>query len=342
MGKASNVSLDEHVASIIAEKGPEGAIVGQYDYNHLDLILSEIHRRKNLMRLKAYHFRNTRNMWNLVEGFKNYELAREATGELITKMKKMCGWKDKAIIKYINFREFQTQPLSHGVKLSGMLTYVYDDSPSAAVIDYYKHHSNREVREEFKDLRPYHFSRCPLNIWRRKGKKKYKLAREAMGEFYAVVHKKYGWTYSDLMTKLTKDDFMFEKIKYGATLGGMFERVYDSSPSKAIMDFLQNHPCKRVRERFKNLKPYHFSDTPKRTWVKNKRKNYVLARESITELIGVLMKKYKWTKKQTFENLQGRHFKRETLEYGAKLQGMFKTIYNGSIKKLKRDYQKHA
>jgi len=333
-------TLEDHIRGIIAGDGPEGAPQKKYEYRQLEKILEQVHSHGKLLDLRSYHFKGTRNIWNLDNGKKNYALAREATGELIDILREEHGWSYEEVVQNIKEDTFKTHEIKYGAKLGGMVKNVYEYRHADAFIDYFKHHQDPEVRERFRNLKPYHFSKAPQNMWvDKKGNKNFRLARKATGELLLTLKKKYDCTYAQLISKITEYDFFREEIDFGTTVSGMFQKVYDSSPSWAVMNFFRRHTDKRVRKRFADLRAYHFSGVPKYTWVrKNGRKKRSLAREATGELLQTLQESEGWSQEEAIENIRLKHFQRTPIKFGATLGGMIRTLYEDDPKEAVRDY----
>ena len=226
--------------------GPDGALKVRYHYNELQDILDKIHEIGALPDLRAYHFYNTKGIWKLPDGTKNYPLAREATGELLDTLKEIYGWELEDVVKNITSDRFKKEKIKFGATIEGMVRSVYEDSPYNAIRDYLQNQPDEKVRERFSKLRPYHFRWSQRGTWKKKdGTKNYELAREATGELIETLKERYGWNLEDIAENITQDHFKTEKVIFGATLGGMLARVYDDSARAAISDYLAHLKAKR-------------------------------------------------------------------------------------------------
>src|SRR3989344_9329797 len=177
---SKTLTLEDHVQSIIAAKGPDGALKTMYQHHELQDILARIHERGELPDLRAYHFYGTFNVWQLPDGNKNLELAREATGELLETLRKRYGWELEDIVQNIIKKHFCEEEIRFGATVGGMIGIVYNNSTHAAVMDYLQNHPQEEVMERFRKIRPYHFKKTPQGSWKKKdGTKNIELAREA-------------------------------------------------------------------------------------------------------------------------------------------------------------------
>lgn len=230
---SGKLTLEDHVNSIIAAGGPNGALKKSYMYDFLEDILDAIHTRGELPDLRAYHFKKVWGIWRLGKK-RNYRLAREATGELLDTLMQKHGWNYEQVIENIRKVHFDKEKIKYGAKLQGMLYHVYDGSPSKAVMDYLKHQKDQEIRRKFRDLRPYHFGKCQQNLWIGKdGTKNYKLARQGMAEFHRVFKKRFGWDDKKFKRNLCRKHFYQIRIKYNARLIGMLRKVYGSAREAA-------------------------------------------------------------------------------------------------------------
>ncbi len=305
-------------------------------------MLKAIHLKRKLLDLRAYHFSDVLNIWNLKDGTINYELAREATGELLNALMGRYGDYEQ-IVANIQKRHFCEEQILYGANLSGMLQRVYDSTQSKAVIDYLQNHPNKEVSSHFKDLREYHFGYTKHSTWTTKGRKKYELARQATGELLDVLKERNGWDYEQVVQNIQQKHFISEAIRHGgATLGGMLANVYDDSPSKAVIDFLKNHTDAKIRRQFKHLREYHFGKAQNNLWVrKDGTKNYELARQAIGELVATLRARWGWDDQQIRRNLCRKNFLRIPIRHNSTLGGMLEYVYEGSVRAAVRDYFMH-
>ena len=342
MKRKRKPTLEDHVDSIIAAQGPKGALKKRYQYNFLEEILNVIHSRGEFRDLRAYHFKGAINMWHTTEGITNYELAREATGELLDVLKERYGWDYEHVIQNIRAKHFQNEPIRYNTTLCGMMHNIYEDSPSWAVMDFLQNHPDEDVRKKFKDLKPYHFSDGQKHIWTKKdGTKNYELARQAIGELIAKLKEKHRWSDEQVIENINLKHFQNEPIRYNATLSGMIAIVYDDSPSRAVIDFYRNHPDEEVRKQFSDLKEYHFPKAQRHTWnKKDGTKNYELARQATTELLDVLKEHHGWSDEKATKNIAKKHFIKEPIKFNATLRGMLYRVY-GSRDAAIQDYLRH-
>jgi len=237
MGK-KKPTLEDHVNSIIAAGGPKGSLVKSYMCGFLEEVLDEVHSRDRLLDLRPYHFKKVLKIWK-DEGRINYDLGRQATGELINtlKTKHKCNYEE--VIRKISSASFHKEQIKYGAKIGGMLLHVYENSPSKAVIDYFQFHPSGKIRNRFKALQTYHFSRVPRHTWtNEEGEKNYPLARQGTGELVGRLKEK-GWSDEEIKENISWYHFHHEKIDFGATLAGMLLRVYDDEKD-AIEDYYAN------------------------------------------------------------------------------------------------------
>ena len=238
MSRRRRLTLDDHVDSIIAAGGPQGALKRVYRIDILDEILHEIHSKGQLLDLRAYHFKSTHGIWR-EGGYVNYKLARQAIGELTEILKEKHAWSNEQIIQNISKNHFNKELLKYGVTVGGMLYCVYGSSPSRAMIDFLKNHPDEEVSKKFSDLKEYHFGRVQ-NMWNKKdGTKNFELSRQATGELLDILKKRNGWDYEQVVEKINREHFSNEPIKYNATLRGMLASVYEDSLHAAVKDYFR-------------------------------------------------------------------------------------------------------
>ena len=97
------------------------------------------------------------------------------------------------------------------------------------------------MRKKFQDLKEYHFSQAPRNLWTKKdGTKNFELARGATGELVETLKERYGWNDEEVRENIGVEHFHKEPIRYNKTLSGMLQLVYGTSPSAAIEDYFKH------------------------------------------------------------------------------------------------------
>ena len=114
--------------------------------------------QKKLEHLRPYHFKNVaKNIW-FIRGKRNYQLAREATWEVITKAQSGKNFIDEFISQGINQVEFMNLPVAFGTTTRTMLMQIYGGSVAKATIDCLHNHPDKNIKIKYKDLKTYHFS----------------------------------------------------------------------------------------------------------------------------------------------------------------------------------------
>ena len=237
-----------------------------------------------------------------------------------------------------------------------MLTSVYGNSPSEALIDYTRHHRDDRYKRVFAGLRSYHFpsvnkqwtvrgdgSEEMVPRWEFNNEKKVWKnrvnARKAVGELVDVLignpHGKpmeigeYIRRVEGVVRTITNDIMDWTDVRHGGHFGGLRMEAYDGHNAEAVMDFLGYHWDGRVREHFKDLKEYHFTQGAHWT-LPDGSKNYRLAQEAIGELTEVLsdggMRIDEIPKKISQEVACGTKIK-----YGSTLTGMFQVVYGSHV-----------
>ena len=131
-------------------------------------------------------------------------------------------------------KEITKEPF-HDYGLARMLSMVYGDSASAAMIDLFKSHPDPKIREEFKGVRPYHFSSVPQGYWQ--GEEGARHARQATGELLSLIYQQEGS--GGLMRWLSRSKGLFNKktTLYGNRLTGMVGQRFNGSPTDALSTF---------------------------------------------------------------------------------------------------------
>jgi hypothetical protein len=104
----------------------------------LDLAMNDA-RYKEFRDLSKLDFPDQRNIWNLKNGKKNYELARKATGILLKKLNLQdCALKE--ILENVTDRVFcKTEINRYGTKLEGMVHRTYNYKVRRAIEDWYNY-----------------------------------------------------------------------------------------------------------------------------------------------------------------------------------------------------------
>ena len=86
--------------------------------------------------------------------------------------------------------------------------------------------------------------------------------------------------YRRIVKSITKEDL------HSKGLARLLADTYKDSPSLAIMDILTNYPAPKVREKFSNLRHYHFKSVPQGYW--NGKDGIGHAREAMGELLSLV------------------------------------------------------
>jgi len=119
------------------------SLIGLLDYYRdsaaeavLDLVMND-DRYKEFRDLSKIDFPDQRNIWNLKDGKKNYELARKGTGMLMTKLNiQDCTLPD--ILARVTDPAFRNTEINrYGTRLEGMVKRTYEHSTRKAIEDWY-------------------------------------------------------------------------------------------------------------------------------------------------------------------------------------------------------------
>jgi len=307
--------------AVVFEHSPSAAIMNAY---------STLPWKGREVWLKPYYFSQCpKNTWTLLDGTKNYELAREATKEMVYNLMEKYSWKLEDVPQKIQQEHFSEKILPFNSNVSGMLNRVYNLSPSAAIIDAFETipWNGRTV-----ELKPYHFTRCARHTWTNPdGSKNNELAKEATRELVEILMENNNWGLEDIPKNITGLHFEEYLLPFNANLSGMLQHVYNASPSEAIIDTFQTLPWngKEVK-----LKPYYFLMSPSNTWVnKDGTKNYELAREATRELVNLLTDPtgdFKWKLEDVPSKINLDKFNQYLLPFNTNLSGMIHKVYNTS------------
>ena len=291
-------TIDEIIEFILVNDGPDlerraHPKMQVVRYDDLEFALSEIHRRGILLNLRPFHFKNVRNIWTH-DGERNYVLAREMTGLLMEELLERYG-NYIEIIKKISFHQFHEYELAYNKRhstirfnLGPMLHLVYETSPSAAVIDFFKHHPNSEVKEEFKELKPCHFPMTPPGYW--KSPEGQKDARQLIGQGLTEIFERSGRNWIELIKNVRDEYFENREVSFENKFGripiklkSVIAGAYDGSYIQAVTDYLTNNDNDQdLRKEFAGLRPYHFVVSPLGTWVKSNGGLYAI---ELTDLV---------------------------------------------------------
>ncbi len=184
------------------------------------------------------------NMWNKKDGSKKHELAREATKTLLNKLQKDQPNKTLAeILTEITCDTFYKYPINkYGTTLSGMLNGVHEDSPYDALKDLI---DNDPELAEYKDFQPYDMKSAPRETWNHTGgNKNHELARLATKTLLNKLRSDTpGRAFEEILAEITQDTFRKYPInKYGTTLNGMIQHMYENSPYQTLKDLAEHDP----------------------------------------------------------------------------------------------------
>ena len=217
-----------------------------------------------------------------------------------------------------------------------MIQNAYGASVGLAVFDCIKNSPDRIIRKKYKDLEYYHFGRPKKDYWTKHSNFKSKIGLKAVTELIDKLKDDKGWSYQDIVTKFKIQHIHFETLKYGHSICG-FSKKTEMNIYEIVSGYFKNHRLKRVREKFKDLKEYHFHkrlnvwcDSHKRT-----RKKVVL--DALSDWIKSLQTSFGWSYDEIIENAKNFHLKHK-MKYGVDIENMFFVVYKKSLAHALLDY----
>jgi hypothetical protein len=385
-----HVCSGEFDAAFFKEAGLESMLVSVYSNSPseamIDYLTNHPERRYRVIfaGLRSYHFPNVNNQWTMsgdgaermdagweYDGgkgvWRNLGNARRAVGELVDVLMgnprgKPMPLNDylkgaETVVRTITDETMDTTSIRHGGNFGGLRMGAYSGHNDHAIMDFLGHHWDPRVRKHFSGLREYHFVQgASWNL--PDGGKNYTLAREAIGELTEALAKERGIRIDMLPREISQDLAHDTKIRYGATVGGMFDKVYGSHVLGYI-DFLRHHPHEQVRGIFRDIDVYHFQDPPKGTWTRKEPpqdttgwvrtgegedevwRNAGLAHKAFSELVDVLTKPeggYRWPLRKVFRDMTFSTMKETGIKYGATCSQALAMVYEDLIDVAVGDY----
>ncbi len=171
-------------------------------------------------------------------------------------------------------------------------------------------------QEQLSHIKPYHFKKVE-GVWMlEEGRKN---GRGVTNELIKTLEREYEWKLPDLIMNITADHFREEPISVETHNGSinytafnMLCRVYDCSPSAAVLDWIHNNEDPTIRYGYRYIKTFHFRQLPKNFW--DTEEGRTAAHTLVGDLIEKLKRKNKWTLAELIENITADHFQKETLE----------------------------
>ncbi len=315
-------TLDEIVGHILAHGGPDRRRRAhpQRRVQYADLIEALRHVRMedpSLAHLLPHHFAEVIGIWK----DEPYHHARPMTGELVAALQDRRGWSLAEVVENIEARHFKEEPLFIRVRgrpvryTARPALHVYEESPSAALLDWLAHHPDRRIRRGYAKVRPWHFKKVPRHALTRNANEG---ARALTGDVMAAVRAKYGWSAVEALQRVHRGHYCRDPLLLRTPSGPIRYcarpalRVYGHSTYDAFREWLICHPDEKYRNTEYWFKPWHTSKAGKGTWQgRMGRSNACVV---VSELIFTAMRRYGWSMEETFANLTARHFTHEPLE----------------------------
>jgi hypothetical protein len=277
--------------------------------------------REGYSYIKPWHFANVPNeTWSDSSAMEN---GRKITSEVIKSLLKRDEYASLVdVIQKVTAQEFSKVPLEvetpSGVvrcTAESMLANVHIGSVSSAILGWIENHQDKNIREGYSKIRPWHFGKTTKYTW--DGKKGKENAREVTGELIRELTKD-GSTLRDVIATISSHDFIKTELevetpdgslKYNA--GKTYQGGYGNSPSTAVCDWIKHNPNESIRKGYKNIKPWHFATASQGCWQGEGGRKH--GREVVNNLINHLRKKNGWTLTELIQNITGDHFEEEVL-----------------------------
>ena len=277
--------IEEILDYVLENGGPDRnrmahPVLKMVKYDDLQEALSTIHEQEQLLHIKPYHFKKVEGVWQGEEGKRN---AYGVTSELIQTLETRYEWKLPNIIMNIGAEHFHKEPIKIETP-DGNITYtaltmlsrVYDDSPSAAVLDWIHNNEDLRIRDGYRHIGTFHFRQLPKNFWNtEKGRT---AAHTLVGDLIEKLKQKNKWTLAELIENITADHFQKETLEIETPDGIItytarkpFSSKYGQSPSAAVLDWIHNNEDLRIMKGFRHIRPWHFERPPRHSWQDEKR-----------------------------------------------------------------------
>ncbi len=275
--------------------------------------------------------------WLNKDRTKNYVLARKATRQLLSALKKKYPKKNLTqIITGITAKHFKSTPINKYNATLGCVLKVYDDSPYAALMDLFNFD---DAFAHFRDLMSYDMKCAPMSLWLNKDRtKNYQLARKVTRTLLEKLSM--NKPLESVLPTITVKHFENLPInKYGTTLGGMLRCVYGRSPYAALKNLIDNDAAFAS---FRDFQPCDMHHAPAHTWTNaDGTKNYTLARQATRQLIARLREEQPHKPvKQISREIRQHHFHNTPINrYGTTLQGMLMHVYRDSPQDAIKDIE---
>lgn len=239
--------------------------------------LEDLHHQGRYLDLEPFDLKGTLGLWKGLAGVR-YDLARQASKRLLRRIEsRHPGLPLEKILPGITHCAFCRTPISrYATTLWGMLANVYGGSPYRALKDLIDHD---EEFVAYRDLQPSDMKKAPQRTWvSQTGKKDYARARRLTRAFLQAIRDGLPAVRIEAtLARIETHEILETPVsRYGATLGGMIDQVYDNSPYLALKDLALADPaCRpflsaierrryraRGRARPSTRRPKHSARTP--------------------------------------------------------------------------------
>ncbi len=331
-------TIDQCVNSIIEHRAP--VLPGRVTLSVLESVLVYLEARIGddtelafLKELRPYDFPGTDNIWNTETG-KNYVLARELSHLVVQKLMVNNHWTFIELVQKVTQKPFNDTIINKwGTTASGMAIRMYR-SHIDAIIDLVM---NDRRYAEWCDVKHYDFKKTKKRTDAETREMTHTLLQKIMDENK--------WDFVQLIRNMRnpsedcgytgwKHAFQKPMNRYGTTLMGVLDR-YRDCPSETVLDLVMSD---ERYEEFRDLSKPDFPDQRNIWNLKDRRKNYELARK-MTDALMTKLNLQDCTLPEILARMSDKtFFTTEINRYGTKLYGMVKRTYGSSVRKAIEDW----
>lgn len=339
-------NLESMFHSVYASS-PSAAVI-DYLQNHPNISI-----KKEFGHLRPCHFPMTPpGYWKSPEGQKD---ARQLIGQGLAEIFKKNGNNWIEAIKSIKDGYFYGRKAYFEnkfgripINLQSVIASAYDGIHIEAVIDYLKNNDeDQNLRKEFEGLRPYHFAVSPHGTWVNSGRNPYALELTCL--MLKDISEERGISILQAIQSIRTTDF-HRNLRFSNRYGSMkfsggkaFEsgKVYNHSPTRAVLDWMKNNPDEKIRQEFGNFKLFYFTHVPDETYKGENRAQ--IGREATAIIMDELLLEH-GSYESAVKHIKPAHFKKARIyrngfgEISYTLDKVFNGVYGRSCIKAVVDY----
>ncbi len=252
--------------------------------------------------IRPFDFPGTLGVWSARNEVGQYYY-REATATLLEKfssqiqsdsleqqdVRSVAGF--KAVLGSLTYERMSKEPLNNwGTTLSGMMARLFKNSPSACVLELIENDpSFSAIRDA--GLKIWDFAQVPANFWKASDNQPGPNARRALRELIERIAEEENVSpytvegFRTLLPAFSRGDLFNRPINvWGTTLLGLAAECYSSSPSRAVLDLVENDPAfGAIKDA--GLSSYDFEIVPRGTWQHSEVDLRAEARPLVVDLI---------------------------------------------------------